>query len=32
MVIIIIIIIIIINDFIFSNNPVFSLLGEVSHN
>ena len=31
MVMIIIIIIIIINDFIFSNNPVFSLLAEVSH-
>ena len=31
MIIIIIIIIIIINDFIFSNNPVFSLLAEVSH-
>ena len=30
--IIILIIIIIINDFIFSNNPVFSLLAEVSHN
>ena len=30
--IIIIITIIIINDFTFSNNPVFSLLEEVSHN
>ena len=31
MIIIIIIITIIISDFIFSNNPVFSLLAEVSH-
>ena len=30
-VIMIMIMIIIINDFIFSNNPVFSLLAEVSH-
>ena len=29
--IIIIVITIVINDFIFSNNPVFSLLAEVSH-
>ena len=29
--IIIIVIIIIVNDFIFSKNPVFSLLAEVSH-
>lgn len=28
---IIIIVIIIVNDFIFSKNPVFSLLAEVSH-
>ena len=32
MIMIIIIITIIINDFTFSNNPVFSLLEEVSHN
>ena len=31
MIMIIIIITIIISDFIFSNNPVFSLLAEVSH-
>ena len=30
-VIMIMIMIIVINDFIFSNNPVFSLLAEVSH-
>lgn len=31
MLMIIIIVIIIVNDFIFSKNPVFSLLAEVSH-
>ena len=31
MMMIIIIVVIIINDFIFSKNPVFSLLAEVSH-
>ena len=30
-IVIIIVIIIIVNDFIFSKNPVFSLLAEVSH-